>query len=162
VLIPLLFIPLGPIAVLSVLINSLLAEIITNLHTFLVIVPNHTGDDLFLFKDAVNTKSEFFLRQITGSTNFKTGSDFNDFLHGWLNYQIEHHIWPDLPMSEYQRLQPQVKALCAKYGIPYVQESVWKRLKKTVDIMVGNTSMPRQGAISSNQKTSNAKDVSMA
>ena len=162
VLIPLLFIPLGPIAVISVLINSLLAEIITNLHSFLVIVPNHTGDDLFLFEDTVNTKSEFFLRQITGSTNFKTGGDFNDFLHGWLNYQIEHHIWPDLPMSEYQRLQPQVKALCEKYDIPYVQESVWKRLKKTIDIMVGNTSMPRQGAISSNQKTSNAKDVSVA
>lgn len=162
VLIPLLFIPLGPIAVISVWINTLLAEIIANLHTFLVIVPNHTGDDILLFEDGVNTKSEFFLRQITGSANFKTGGDVNDFLHGWLNYQIEHHLWPDLPMSEYQRLQPQVKALCAKYGIPYVQESVWKRLKKTVDIMVGNTSMPRQGAISHNQRTVTTKEVSIA
>ena len=162
VLIPLLFIPLGPIAVISVWINTLLAEIIVNLHSFLVIVPNHTGDDILLFEDCVNTKSEFFLRQITGSANFKTGGDVNDFLHGWLNYQIEHHLWPDLPMSEYQRLQPQVKALCAKYGIPYVQESVWKRLKKTVDIMVGKTSMPRQGAISSNQRTVTAKEMSVA
>ncbi len=158
VLIPLLFIPLGPIAVISVWINTLLAEIIANLHTFLIIVPNHTGDDILLFEDTVNNKSEFFLRQITGSANFKTGGDVNDFFHGWLNYQIEHHIWPDLPASEYQRLQPQVKALCAKYGIPYVQESVWKRLKKTVDVMVGHASMPRQGAISHNQKASNAKD----
>ncbi|MDO9236385.1 MAG: fatty acid desaturase [Aquabacterium sp.] len=162
VLIPALFTPLGSTAVLCVLVNSLLAEIITNLHTFLVIVPNHTGDDLFLFEDTVNTKSEFFLRQITGSTNFKTGGDFNDFMHGWLNYQIEHHLWPDLPMKQYQQLQPQVKALCEKYGVPYVQESVWKRLKKTVDIMVGNTSMPRQGAISSNRKTKTDHDLSAA
>jgi hypothetical protein len=64
-------------------------------------------------------------------------------------------------MSEYQRLQPQVKALCAKYGIPYVQESVWKRVKKTVDIMVGKTSMPRQGAISANKKTVQTKEASL-
>jgi fatty acid desaturase len=74
-------------------------------------------------------------------------------LHGWLNYQIEHHLWPDLPMSEYQRLQPQVKALCEKYGIPYVQESVWVRLKKTVDVMVGNSSMPRQKSVSTNKRS---------
>ncbi|HEX5276778.1 MAG TPA: fatty acid desaturase, partial [Fluviicoccus sp.] len=120
------------------------------IHSFIVIAPNHTGDDLILFESQANSKSEFYLRQITGSANFRTGGDLNDFLHGWLNYQIEHHLWPDLPMSEYQRLQPQVKALCAKYGIPYVQESVWKRLKKTVDVMVGKTSMPRQASISGN------------
>lgn len=159
VLIPLLFIPLGPIAVISVWINTLLAEIIANLHSFLVIVPNHVGDDILLFEESANTKSEFFLRQITGSANFKTGGDVNDFLHGWLNYQIEHHLWPDLPASQYQILQPQVKALCQKYGIPYVQESVWKRLKKTVDVMVGNRSMPRQGAISSNKRLAARKNV---
>lgn len=159
VLIPLLFIPLGPIAVISVWINTLLAEIIANLHSFLVIVPNHVGDDILLFEESANTKSEFFLRQITGSANFKTGGDINDFLHGWLNYQIEHHLWPDLPASQYQILQPQVKALCEKYGIPYVQESVWKRLKKTVDVMVGNRSMPRQGAISSNKRLAARKNV---
>lgn len=159
VLIPLLFIPLGPIAVISVWINTLLAEIIANLHSFLVIVPNHVGDDILLFEESANTKSEFFLRQITGSANFKTGGDVNDFLHGWLNYQIEHHLWPDLPASQYQILQPQVKALCEKYGIPYVQESVWKRLKKTVDVMVGNRSMPRQGAISSNKRLAARKNV---
>ena len=153
VLIPLAFTPLGPIAVINVWINTLLAEIISNLHAFLVIVPNHVGNDILLFEDVANNKSEFFLRQITGSTNFKTGGDLNDMLHGWLNYQIEHHLWPDLPMSEYQRLQPQVKALCEKYGIPYVQESVWVRLKKTVDVMVGNSSMPRQKSVSSNKRS---------
>lgn len=152
VLIPLLFIPLGPVAVINVWINTLLAEIIANLHAFVVIVPNHVGNDVLLFEETANTKSEFYLRQITGSANFKTGGDLNDMLHGWLNYQIEHHLWPDLPASQYQILQPQVKALCEKYGIPYVQESVWTRVKKTVEVMVGKSSMPRQGAISSNKR----------
>lgn len=34
-----------------------------------------------------------------------------------------------------------VKALCAKHGVPYVQENVFLRLKKTVDIMTGSSSM---------------------
>ena len=56
-------------------------------------------------------------------------------------HQIEHHIWPDLSMRSYQKAAPLVKAICAKHGVPYVQESVFLRLKKTIDIIVGNTSM---------------------
>ena len=65
----------------------------------------------------------------------------NDFMHGWLNYQVEHHLWPSLSALSYQKAQPQVADICAKYGVPYVQENVFVRLKKTVDIMVGKTSM---------------------
>ena len=42
VLLPALFLPLGQEAALYVLIKSILAEVFTNLHGFLVIVPNHT------------------------------------------------------------------------------------------------------------------------
>ena len=44
-------------------------------------------------------------------------------------------------MLQYQRGAPQLKALCEKHGVPYVQESVWTRLRKTIDIMVGKSSM---------------------
>ena len=47
-------------------------------------------------------------------------------------------MWPQLSALSYQRSQPEVKALCEKHGIPYTQESVWIRLKKTVDIMTGD------------------------
>ncbi len=150
VLIPLLFIPVGAVmavggavAATNVLINSLLAEAFTNLHTFLIIGTNHVGDDLYLFDKKADNKGEFYLRQIFGSTNFTTGTDRVDFLQGWLNYQIEHHIWPDMPLSRYHIAQPKVKALCEQYGIPYCQESVFKRLKKTLNVMTGKTSMMR-------------------
>ena len=85
----------------------------------------------------------FYLRQTISSVNFGMGTDPIDFVHGWLNYQIEHHLWPDLSMLSYQRAAPIVKSICKKYGVPYVQHNVWWRLKKTVDISVGNTSMRR-------------------
>ena len=148
VFIPALFLPLGESAALFVLINSILAEVFTNLHSFLVIVPNHTGDDIPVFHEPSNGRGEFFFRQIAGSVNYSTGSNRVDFLHGWLNYQIEHHIWPKLSLLQYQKLQPEVLALCEKYDIPYVQENVFKRLKKAVDVMVGRTSMLQQPMVS--------------
>jgi fatty acid desaturase len=62
-------------------------------------------------------------------------------MHGWLNYQIEHHVWPDMTMLQYQRMQPLVKAVAEKYRVPYVQQSVWTRVVKTVNIMVGDETM---------------------
>jgi fatty acid desaturase len=141
VLIPLLFIPLGAVASVNVLLNSLLAEAFVNIHSFLVIVPNHAGDDVMMFEEKAKGRGEFYLRQILGSVNYPTGSDFNDFWYGWLNYQVEHHLWPDIPLSQYQYVQPKVMEVCKKHGIPYRQESVFKRLFKALDIMVGRTSM---------------------
>ncbi|MBL4634844.1 MAG: fatty acid desaturase [Kofleriaceae bacterium] len=143
VAIPALFTPLGPIAVTNVLINSLFAEVLTNLHGFLVITPNHTGEDIPRFDSKVSGKDEFFLRQIVGSVNYKTGGNLRDFMHGWLNYQIEHHLCPDATLLQMQEMQPRVKAMCEKHGLPYVQDSVFTRMRKTLDIMVGKTTMKR-------------------
>lgn len=143
VALPLAYAPLGPWATFSVFANSVMAEAITNVHTFIIIGPNHAGDDLYRYDAPKNRHAGYYARQVMGSVNYTTGGDVNDFLHGFLNYQIEHHLFPALPPSAYQRLAPKVKALCAEFGIPYVQEPVLKRFKKMVDIMVGKTSMKR-------------------
>ncbi len=141
VMIPAFAAPLGWWAVLSVLINSLLAEFVTNAHAFVTIVPNHAGEDLYRFEGRTHSRGEFYLRQVVGSTNFRCGGDLNDVMHGWLNYQIEHHLWPDMTLLQYRRAQPEVRAICERHGVPYVQESVWRRCAKTVAIIVGDASM---------------------
>lgn len=137
ILLPSLFLFISETAAIFVLINLVLAEILTNLHSFVMIVTNHTGSDIFRFSSKMSGRRDFFIRQIIGSTNYKTGSDFNDFLHGFLNYQIEHHLWPQMTLRQYQFVQPQVKKLCNDFGIPYNQESFARRLKKTIIIMIG-------------------------
>jgi len=143
VALPLLFLPLGIQAVINVLLTRILAEFFTNIHTFMVIGPNHSGEDLYRFDTRFTNKQEFYLSQVLGSVNFRTGGDWNDHMHKWLNYQIEHHLFPDIPLRQYQLIQPEVKALCLKYGVPYVQESVFKRTWMLVQICVGNASMKR-------------------
>jgi fatty acid desaturase len=139
--VPALFLAFGPAAAANVLVNSLAAELLTNLHTFLIVVPSHAGADLYRFEGRTRGRAERYLRQIAGTSNYPAGGDVHDFLHGFLNYQIEHHLFPDLPPLKLREIQPRVRALCAKHGLPYVQESVFRRAAKLVDILVGRASM---------------------
>ncbi|KAJ9464934.1 NADPH-dependent stearoyl-CoA 9-desaturase [Diplonema papillatum] len=137
--------------------NVLLAEIWANVHSFAIIVPNHAGDDLYWFDSHVKPNTgTYFLRQIIGSANYHTGSnpsypgwvnDVIDGMQGWLNYQIEHHCYPNLSMLSYRKAQPELKKICLKYGVPYVQEPLWTRVRKTVEVAVGlssNRLFPRE------------------
>ncbi len=145
VLFPLLCLPLGWVAVSNVFWTRVMAELMTNLHTFLVIGPNHSGDDLYRFPIHYSNKGQFYLSQVLGSVNFRTGGDWNDHMHKWLNYQIEHHLFPDIPLRQYALIQPKVKEICQRYGVPYVQDSVFKRAWKLVQICVGSLTMKEFG-----------------
>jgi len=143
VFLPLLLLPLGWGAVFAALGFIVLAEIFANLHSFLVIVPNHSAEDIYQFSTPHKTQGEYYLRQIMGSVNYCTGSDLKDFAHGFLNYQIEHHLFPDMPHSFYQKMQPIVKDICKKHNLEYRQESVFKRILMSLDLMVGKTKLLR-------------------
>jgi fatty acid desaturase len=147
VIIPLLFLPFGIEAVINTFIILFMAEVIANLHSFLVIVPNHSAGDIYMFSEPHKSQGEFYLRQIMGSVNYNTGSDLIDFAHGFLNYQIEHHLFPNMPHSFYQKMQPIVKDICKKHNLEYRQESVFKRIYMTIELMVGNTKALRVSGI---------------
>lgn len=96
-----------------------LSDAFANIHSFIIIATNHAGDDLYTFSVSCRPRSgTFYLRQVVSSANFSAGTDLVDFFHGWLNYQVEHHMWPDLSMLSYQRAMPQVKEICKRHHIP--------------------------------------------
>jgi fatty acid desaturase len=142
-IVPALFLPLGKAAWAAVLINTVLAEIVANVVTFVTIAPNHTGDDLYRFDSPCRNRAEFYLQQCAASVNYPGGQDWKDFLLGHLNYQIEHHLWPDLPLLKYQQAAPRLKAICRRHGVPYIEESVFRRFAKTWSILLGDSSMRR-------------------
>lgn len=139
--VPALFAPFGAVAAANVLLNSLAGEALANLYAFVMIIPSHTGEDMPHFEEPVRDKADFYLRQIIGTVNYKTGTPLVDFLHGYLNYHIEHHLFPDLPLRQYELAQTRLREICEKHGVPYRQESVWRRLRMAVDVMVGKASL---------------------
>ena len=150
IFLPLLMLPFGLNAVLSILLFMVISEAIANMWSFMVIVPNHAAEDIYRFDTPHKTQGEYFLRQIMGSVNYNTGSDLLDFYHGFLNYQIEHHLFPNKPHSFYQKMQPLVKEVCKKHNLEYKQESVFKRALMTVEVMVGNTNLLKVRNINNN------------
>ena len=125
----------------NMLLNVVIAEVVRNLHLFLVITPSHTASDLRRFDEPAVGRREFIVRQIIGSANYRVGGDVLDFAQLWLNYQIEHHVWPDLTMLQYREVQPKLAELCERNGVPYLQESVWTRLAKTLRVLDGSETM---------------------
>jgi len=127
----------------NVVLNYIFADLFCNVHTFAIIVPNHAGSDMYLYRTTVKGGSdEWLLRQCISSTNYTLGNDVIDYLQGWLNYQIEHHLFPDLSAYEYQVIHKDVREVCRRHGVPYVCENVFVRLWKTVKIMTGQESIP--------------------
>merc|ERR1712070_258723 len=134
-LMPLPLLAFSRVAYANAVVNLLLADVVTNVHAFITIATNHAGNDLYKFDVSCAPNSgTFYLRQVISSANFRTGGDLNDFMHGWLNYQVEHHLWPQLSMLSYQRAQPIVASICKKHGVPYIQENVFWRLHKLTEI----------------------------
>jgi fatty acid desaturase len=152
VALPALFLPLGWKAALFVLINTVLAEAITNFHSFLIVGPNHSGPDIYRFDGPAAGKDQFYLRQAFGSVNYTGGTFLSDYLQAGLNYQIEHHFWPDMPMTKYREAQARAEAICKKHGVLYIRESVFKRARALADILVGNTRMLKAEASASSAR----------
>jgi fatty acid desaturase len=142
VVLPCAFIPFGWKVVLGALVNSLLAELLVNLHAFAVVGPTHTGVDIPIFHGKARSREEFFVRQVLGSVNYHSTGPVSRFLQGYMGYQIEHHLYPDLPLRQYPLMQGEVEALCAKYGIPYRKHPVWKRIWEMIHAIVGDEPVP--------------------
>ena len=88
---------------------------------YVVICCGHFADGAEKFTPAAlegETKPEWYLRQMLGTANFRAGPVMA-FLSGNLCYQIEHHLYPDLPSNRYAEIAPRVQAVCDKYDLPY-------------------------------------------
>jgi fatty acid desaturase len=77
--------------------------------------PNHKGMPLLADTDE---RPDFLRRQVLTSRNVR-GGPFVDVLLGGLNYQIEHHLFPNMPTPNLRRAAPIVRDYCAQIGVAY-------------------------------------------
>ncbi|WP_407107324.1 fatty acid desaturase family protein [Rhodococcus aetherivorans] len=105
----------------STLTANMTANVIRNLWTNAVIFCGHfpDGAEKFTKADVDNeSQAQWYLRQMLGSANI-SGGPVMDFMTGNLSYQIEHHLFPDLPSNRYAEIAVKVRQLCDKYDLPY-------------------------------------------
>ncbi len=119
----------GPSALATIGANAT-ANLVRNLWTHSVIMCGHFPEGVETFEKASiegETRSEWYLRQMLGAANI-SGSPAMHLMTGNLSFQIEHHLFPDLPSNRYAEIAPQVQALFDKYDLAYVSGSFPKQL----------------------------------
>jgi linoleoyl-CoA desaturase len=97
------------------------ANVVRNAWAHAIIFCGHFPDQTYTFSEeevAGETRGGFYVRQLLGAANFEGGPLFH-VLSGNLGYQVEHHLYPDMPSSRYAEIAPRVKDICARYGLPY-------------------------------------------
>jgi NADPH-dependent stearoyl-CoA 9-desaturase len=109
------------------------ANLIRNYWSYMVIFCGHFPDGAEKFtreEYEAETHPEWYLRQMLGSANFKAGP-MMAFMSGNLCYQIEHHLFPDLPTNRYAEISERITALCDKYDLPYTTGSLGHQYMQT-------------------------------
>ena len=119
--------------------GNVAANLTRNLWSSQVIFNGHFPEEVEQFPESVlenETRGHWYVRQMLGSANFE-GGRLMHIMSGNLSFQIEHHLFPDIPAHRYARISGEVRAICEKYGLPYntgsfmkQSLSVWKRIFK--------------------------------
>jgi fatty acid desaturase len=97
------------------------ANLARNLWSFTIIFCGHfpDGTQQFTEEQAENeSRGEWYYRQLLGSANLTGGKLFH-ILAGNLSFQIEHHLFPDLPAHRYAEISTEVSEITERYRIPY-------------------------------------------
>jgi len=118
---PALSVPFGVPGVLAAASGTLTANVVRNLWSFAVIFCGHFPDDVELFDPedvAGETRSQWYRRQALGSANFE-GGPLMHLMTGNLDFQIEHHLFPDVPSNRYAEMAPRVRQICERHGVGY-------------------------------------------
>jgi NADPH-dependent stearoyl-CoA 9-desaturase len=113
---------------------NVVANALRNVWACVVIVCGHFPDGAEKFTPLVlegETKPEWYLRQMVGTANFRAGR-LLAFMSGNLCYQIEHHLYPDLPSNRYPEIAERVRALCVTYDLPYTTGPLLSQFLLTV------------------------------
>lgn len=93
-----------------------------------IFAPNHKGMPQF----ASHTKLSFLEHQIVTTRNINP-SFLNDYFYMGLNYQIEHHLFPNCPRNKLKLITPYVKEVCRKMKIEFTSVGVIESNKIILD-----------------------------
>ena len=83
--------------------------------------PNHKGMPII----ARDAKLDFFSKQVYTSRNV-SGGWWATWLMGGLNYQIEHHLFPNMPRLHLAKAREIVREYCQTNAVPYTETTLMR------------------------------------
>src|SRR3954452_22359173 len=114
----------------STLSADFVSNIVRNVWAYAIIFCGHFPDQTYTFSQEETkdeTRGQRHVRQLLGAANIEGGPLFH-VISGNLGYQVEHHLYPDMPSTRYGEIAPRVREICEKYELPYNTGPLWKQL----------------------------------
>jgi NADPH-dependent stearoyl-CoA 9-desaturase len=100
---------------------NIAANVARSVWVHTIVFMGHLPEGAEFFSEDVlegETRGEWYARQLSGSCNLE-GTRLFHIMSGSLSFQIEHHLFPDMPSRRYPEIAPRVKAACERRGLPY-------------------------------------------
>ena len=79
-----------------------------------------------------NIKNSWAIHQLKTTVNFAAKSKLVNWFTGGLNYQVEHHIFPNISHVHYDKIAEIVKKTANEFNLPY------NEFKTTKDALVAH------------------------
>ncbi|WP_395307836.1 acyl-CoA desaturase [Mycobacterium sp. AMU20-3851] len=112
--------------------GNMTANLMRNVWSYSIIFCGHFPEGTHEFtveETKAETRGQWYYRQLLGSANL-TGlfprrsarpeqAKWFHIFSGNLSFQIEHHLFPDIPAHRYAEISAEVKEICGRYGLPY-------------------------------------------
>jgi linoleoyl-CoA desaturase len=116
---------------------NLWANVVRNVWSNAIIFCGHFPDQTYVFTEEEVRDEQpggRYVRQLIGAANIEGGPMFH-VMSGNLGYQVEHHLYPDMPSSRYGEIAPRVREICKRYGLPYNTGPFlkqWGKVQRTI------------------------------
>lgn len=120
-----------PVSPGQVVLMFLVMHLVAGTVLSLIFQPAHVfSDSVFVEQDEEQLQHNYMVYQFLTTTNFTLKNRFLFWLASGLNYQIEHHLFPNICHVHYEKLSPIVKKTASEFGIPYYcQEGLLNAVK---------------------------------
>jgi linoleoyl-CoA desaturase len=117
-ILPILTIPLAPWIIILAFISM---HFVTGLSLSIVFQAAHVmpGNDFPVPDDNGLIQNDWSVHQLATTSNFSPRNKFLYWLIGGLNYQIEHHLFPNISHVHYKKISPIVANTAREFGLPY-------------------------------------------
>lgn len=130
---------LTPLSIWQILLGLVIMHYIAGFVLAVIFQPAHVVEGTeYPLPDATNSMStNWAIHQLHTTTNFGNRSRWFSWYVGGLNFQIEHHLFPNICHVHYRKLAPIVQETTREFGLPY------KSAKTFVGALAGHARLLR-------------------
>jgi fatty acid desaturase len=117
-----------------------------------VVTANHQAEEKLYDRKGLVTKkgengsvyqiNDYAVQQLTTTRNIAIDNWFVSYCCGGMQFQIEHHLFPRIPLYRLSEVKPLIKQWCKENSYEYKEESFWEITKRNYNNIEFHAGLP--------------------